>query len=60
MGLSQEMAKLSRKTGIPMTRQGRQRKIGKALGCCVPFAFLTIGLIGSAIATARIVTSLIS
>ena len=42
-GLSSAKAKLSRQIGIPLTRSGRQRKVGKALGCCVPAAFLLAG-----------------
>lgn len=42
-GLSSAKAKISRKTGIPLTRAGRQRKMGKAMGCCIPFAFLVVG-----------------
>jgi hypothetical protein len=33
LGISQAKARLSRKIGIPLTRSGRQRKIGAALGC---------------------------
>ena len=42
-GLSSAKGKLSRKTGIPFTRSGRQRKIGRLMtggGCCVAFASL--------------------
>lgn len=42
-GLSASKGKLSRIIGIPLTKAGRQRKVGKALGCCVPFAFMIIG-----------------
>jgi hypothetical protein len=41
-GISGMKGKLSRKTGIPLTRSGRQRKIGRATGCCVPLAFLAV------------------
>jgi hypothetical protein len=40
-GLSALKGKLSRKTGVPLTRGGRQRKFGKMAGCCVPL--LVIG-----------------
>lgn len=43
-GLSSAKSKLSRRIGIPLTRSGRQRKFGKAMGCCIPAAFLVIGL----------------
>lgn len=40
IGLSAAKARLSRKIGIPLTRTGRQRKLGQMLGCCIPFAFI--------------------
>lgn len=43
IGLSAAKAKLSRQIGIPVTRSGRQRKIGAATGCAAPFAFIVIG-----------------
>ncbi|MEX0717599.1 MAG: hypothetical protein WD066_13485 [Planctomycetaceae bacterium] len=43
LGLSAAKGRLSRKLGIPLTRSGRQRKMGKAMGCCVPLAFLLTG-----------------
>ncbi len=55
-GLSAAKGKLSRQIGIPLTKSGRQRKAGKAVGCCVPAAFILVcaGLLlagaGSAIA----------
>jgi hypothetical protein len=36
LGLSQAQARLSRQIGIPLSRSGRQRKVGKMAGCCVP------------------------
>jgi hypothetical protein len=33
--ISQAKARISRKIGIPMTRTGRQRKIGAAIGCLI-------------------------
>jgi len=51
-GLSAAKGKLSRKLGVPLTRSGRQRKLGKSLGCCIPFALLCAG------ATATIATFL--
>lgn len=36
LGISAMKGKISRATGIPLTRQGRQRKVGKATGCLVP------------------------
>ena len=34
LGVSQAQAKLSRQIGIPLSRSGRQRKIGRSMGCC--------------------------
>jgi hypothetical protein len=34
-GLSALKGKISRQIGVPLTRSGRQRKMGRALGCCV-------------------------
>ncbi len=42
VGISAAKNKISRAIGIPLTRQGRQRKVGRSVGCCVPIiAFLT-------------------
>ena len=38
LGISGFKNRVSRKIGIPLTRQGRQRKLGRMLGCCVPLA----------------------
>ena len=42
LGISQAKARISRKIGIPLTRTGRQRKIGAAMGCLIPFLVLTL------------------
>ena len=46
LGVSQAQARLSRKIGIPLSRSGRQRKMGRSLGCCwvmlVPVAGLAL------------------
>ena len=34
LGVSQAQAKLSRQLGVPLSRSGRQRKVGRSLGCC--------------------------
>lgn len=36
VGISGLKNKISRKIGIPLTRSGRQRKVGKMMGCCIP------------------------
>jgi len=33
VGLSQAQARLSRRLGVPLSRSGRQRKLGRAMGC---------------------------
>lgn len=42
-GISAAKARISRKTGIPLSRSGRQRKIGRMMGCCIPLAFFIAG-----------------
>lgn len=59
-GLSAAKAKLSRQIGVPLTRAGRQRKVGRALGCCVPFAFIIAGFGASTYGVARVISSLIA
>jgi hypothetical protein len=40
LGISQAQARLSRRIGIPLSRSGRQRKVGRELGCLVPLGAL--------------------
>jgi hypothetical protein len=42
IGLSAAKGKISRAIGIPLTRAGRQRKVGQALGCCVILGCLIV------------------
>jgi hypothetical protein len=35
IGISGAKGKISRQIGIPLTRSGRQRKVGRAMGCCL-------------------------
>ncbi len=44
LGISQAKARLSRQIGIPISRSGRQRKVGKELGCGVLVATIGTGL----------------
>jgi hypothetical protein len=44
LGISAAKARLSRKIGIPLTRAGRQRKVGAELGCAVLIAAPLLGL----------------
>ncbi|MGA1400211.1 MAG: hypothetical protein ACO38P_07480 [Phycisphaerales bacterium] len=50
LGISGFKNRVSRKIGIPLTRQGRQRKVGRLLGCCVPLAVMLAGIAVMAIA----------
>jgi hypothetical protein len=49
IGISAAKGRISRKTGIPLTRSGRQRKIGRMMGCCIPLAFF-IGIVAGFVA----------
>jgi hypothetical protein len=44
-GISAAKSRISRMTGIPTTRQGRQRKFGAASGCCLPMYIFGIPLL---------------
>lgn len=46
-GVTRVKQNISRKTGIPMTSSGRQRKLGKATGGCIIYALLFIILINN-------------
>jgi hypothetical protein len=53
LGISAAKARLSRQIGIPLTRSGRQRMVGRALGCglaCLVLALLLLGLAAAAAA----------
>lgn len=44
LGISGFEARISRKTGIPFTKTGRERRVGAALGPLVPLGILlTVG-----------------
>jgi hypothetical protein len=45
LGISAAKSRLSRQIGIPLTRSGRQRKLGRMLGCCVVIAALVAPLV---------------
>jgi hypothetical protein len=42
LGISSAKSSFARATGIPTTRQGRQRKMGSMMGCAVQALFLLI------------------
>lgn len=53
LGVSAAEGRLSRRIGFPLTRAGRQRAVGRALGCMVPIFFLcAAGLVLKALAIA--------
>jgi hypothetical protein len=54
-GISGAKASISRRIGIPLTRQGRQRKIGQMAGCCIVLFFLIITFIFCSIAIASVI-----
>jgi len=47
IGASAAKGKLSRMIGVPLTRSGRQRAVGRALGCAVPLAMGALGLVAA-------------
>ncbi len=51
LGVTNAKRKISRKTGIPLTKSGRQRKVGKIVtgGCAIPFV-ITIATISVIVA----------
>jgi hypothetical protein len=59
-GLSSAKAKLSRKLGVPLSRAGRQRKVGKAMGCCVPAAFILASGVAAALGIAKAISWLMA
>ena len=40
LGISSAKAEISKAIGIPLTKSGRQRKIGRLMGCCVQIVIL--------------------
>jgi len=60
IGLSSAKAKLSRDLGIPLTRSGRQRKVGNAVGCCIPAAFFLASGCAMIVGVAKAVSSLVA
>jgi hypothetical protein len=46
VGITRAKQRVSRATGIPWTRSGRQRKLGRMVGCgCVVFPALSLLLV---------------
>lgn len=44
LGVTKAKRKIARVTGIPTTRSGRQRKVGKAMGCLLPILIFAVCL----------------
>ena len=59
-GLSSAKQKLSRQIGIPLTRAGRQRKAGKAMGCAFATVFLSASFFAAGTGLFRAVRSLLA
>ena len=49
LGISAAKSRISRAIGVPLTRSGRQRKMGAAMGCLLPVIAL-LAAIGIALA----------
>ena len=54
LGISGAKARLSRKIGIPLTRSGRERKVGRLVtqGCALPL-LTVLAFIGGVVALVR-------
>lgn len=42
LGVSAAKSRISRKIGVPLTRSGRQRKFGAAVGCATLIASIVV------------------
>ena len=40
LGISAMKSRISRSIGVPLTRSGRQRKLGRGLGCLIPILLI--------------------
>lgn len=49
LGITGAKQKIARKTGIPTTRSGRQRKMGAAMGGCVMYVIAAFALVITAV-----------
>ncbi|WP_345822411.1 hypothetical protein ABC766_12935 [Methylobacterium fujisawaense] len=47
-GMSAAKGRLSRQIGVPLTRGGRRQKMGRAMGCALPFALICVAAVGMA------------
>ena len=60
LGIYAAKGKLSRQIGIPLTRSGRQRKVGRAMGCGITFIFVLAGFGGVIFGISNLLTALIT
>jgi hypothetical protein len=58
-GVSSAKGKLSRRLGVPLTKSGRQRKVGSAVGCCIPIGFVLVGFGGLGFASIKFALALL-
>jgi len=42
LGISATKARLSRKIGVPLTKSGRQRAMGRLMGCALPVVVILV------------------
>jgi hypothetical protein len=55
LGISAAKSRLSRRLGIPLTRSGRQRKMGAAMGCLT----MLLALLFAAVAILQLFTGVL-
>ncbi len=51
LGISKIKRKISKKTGVPLTKSGRQKKVGRMFGCCISlltFLIMILTVVASA------------
>lgn len=49
LGVTRAKQKIARKTGIPTTKSGRQRKMGAAMGGCVMYLIAAVAFVVCAV-----------
>ena len=50
IGMSGAKARLSRSLGVPLTRSGRQRKMGRMMGCSILIGLFLAAIVGAVVA----------
>lgn len=55
VGISGLKNRISRKTGIPLTSYGRQRKVGRMLGCSTFLLIIIVVMMITAVAVAKLI-----